>query len=73
MDEKLRNARILASKVKELANSMNLEFFFVTEGASSCSIRENEAVRNARKEHEKWETEHGFDPLEDWSNEKYEE
>lgn len=68
MDDKIKKARILANKVKELANSMNLEFFFVTEGASSCSIRENEAVRNARRQHEKWEIENGFDPNEDWSD-----
>lgn len=66
-DNKLDKARNLCKEVKELAKKYNLEFFFVTEGASACSINKNAAVRNARKCHEIWEKENGLDPKHDWS------
>lgn len=64
--DKISTSRRLAKEVKELASKYDLEFFFVTEGASCCHIKENEAIRNARREHEKWEIKHGFDPKEEW-------
>lgn len=68
-NDKLLKARELCSKVKELATQYGLPFFFVTEGASITSNNGCEAVRNARKCHEAWETDHGYDPKHDWSNE----
>lgn len=67
LDKKLLKARELCQEVKKLASKYNLEFFFITEGASCCNIKSNEAIRHARKEHEKWETQNGFDSKEDWS------
>ncbi len=63
----LRRVRRLCEEVKKLANSYDLEYFFITEGASSCHIKNNEAIRNARKKHEEWELSNGFDPKHDWS------
>lgn len=63
----LNRARSLCEEVKKLASTYDLEFFFVTEGASCCSIKNNEAVRNARAKHEEWEVANGFDPKRDWS------
>ncbi len=65
----LNRARSLCKRVEELASIYNLEYFFITEGASSCHIKNNDAIRTARKNHEKWEKEHGFNPQEDWSKE----
>lgn len=67
-----KEARSFCSEVKELAKKYNLDFFVVTEGASSYSCSKNtEAVKEARKSHVKWESSKGFDPLEDWAkNEK---
>lgn len=67
LDKKLLKARELCQEVKKLADKYNLEFFFITEGASCCNIKSNEAIRHAKKEHEKWETQNGFDSKEDWS------
>lgn len=66
-EDELNRARKLCEKVKRLAAIYDLEFFFVTEGASCCSIKNNEAVRNARIKHEEWEVANGFDPKHDWS------
>ncbi len=66
-NKKIQKARELCQEVKKLADKYNLEFFFITEGASCCNIKSNEAIRHARKEHEKWETQNGFDSKEDWS------
>lgn len=63
----LNRARRLCQEVKDLANKYDLEFFFLTEGASCCHIEKNAAIRNARKKHEEWERENGFDPKHDWS------
>lgn len=65
----LNRARLLCQEVNKLANKFNLEYFFITEGASSCHIKNNDAIRTARQNHEKWEKEHGFNPQEDWSKE----
>lgn len=70
-NEKILKSRKLCQEVKELASKYNLEFFFITEGASCCNIKTNEAVRHARKEHEKWEIKNGFNPEEDWSNSNF--
>lgn len=64
----LNKVRRLCMEVDQLAKKYGVEYFFVTEGASSCSINKNEAVRNARKCHEEWERANGYDPEEDWSN-----
>lgn len=64
----LNRARKLCEEVKGLAEKYNLEYFFITEGASSCHIEKNEAVRNARQKHEEWELANGFDPKHDWSD-----
>ncbi len=63
----LNKARSLCEEVKQLASLYDLEFFFITEGASCCSIKNNEAVRNARTKHEEWEIANNFDPKHDWS------
>ena len=42
----------------------------VTEGASVTNNNGCEAVKNARDNHIKWEEENGFDPNDDWSNNK---
>ena len=42
----------------------------VTEGASVTNNDGCEAVKNARDNHIKWEEENGFDPTEDWGNNK---
>lgn len=65
--EKLKKAREFCQKVKDLASEYDLSFFLVTEGASSVSNKDCEAVKNARDNHIKWELEHNLDPFEDWS------
>lgn len=67
-NEQLLKARELCSKVKSLATTYDLPFFFVTDGASITNNNGCAAVRNARQNHEKWELEHGFDPNQDWAN-----
>lgn len=69
VDDDLQKARLLCQEVSKLCQKYNLEYFFVTEGASCCHIKNNEAIRNARHNHEKWETTQGFDSKEDWSDE----
>lgn len=59
-------AREFCKEVKKLNKKYNMSFFFVTEGASVTDNRGNEAVRNARLCHEKWEKENGFNPKEKW-------
>jgi hypothetical protein len=68
-NEKVLKARELCSKVRDLVATYDLPFFFVTDGASITSNNGCDAVRNARKQHEKWELDHGHDPKHDWSNE----
>lgn len=65
----LNRVRRLCQEVKDLANTYNVDFFFVTEGASCCNISKNDAVRYHRECQIKWEVENGFDPEEDWSQE----
>lgn len=67
-DFELNKVRILCKEVSELARSYDVDFFFVTEGASVCSISHNEAVRHARNCHEEWERDNGYDPNEDWNH-----
>lgn len=64
----LNRVRRLCKEVKDLASTYNVDFFFVTEGASVCSVSRNDAVRYHREAQVKWELENGFDPNEDWSN-----
>lgn len=64
---KLKKARDFCSEVRELAKKYDLPFFVVTDGASSTDNNGCEAVRNARKMHEEWEKQKGYDPKEDWS------
>ena len=63
-------AREFCSEVKELSEKYNLPVFMVTDGASITSNNGCEAVNNARDNHIKWEEENGFDPQEDWGNDK---
>lgn len=64
--EKIEKSRKFCSEVRELAKKYELSFFIVTEGASATSNNGCEAVKNARKAHEKWEKEHGYNPEEEW-------
>ena len=52
---------------KKISKKYNLEYFFVTEGASSTKVENCGAVRNARNNHIEWEKENGYNPNEDWS------
>ena len=63
-------AREFCSEVKKLSEKYNLPVFMVTEGASVTNNDGCEAVKNARDNHIKWEEENGFDPTEDWGNNK---
>lgn len=51
----LERARRLCDEVSAIAHKYDLEYFFITEGASCCNSKKNEAIKNARKEHKKWE------------------
>lgn len=66
----LERVRKLCQEVANIAKIYDVEFFFVTEGASACHVIKNEAVHHARKEHEKWEVQNGYNPKEDWSKEE---
>ena len=63
----IEKARIFCKEVKKLGRQFNLNFFFLTEGASVTSNNGNPAIRHARKCHEEWERQNGFDPDEEWS------
>lgn len=54
-------AKEFVDKVRKLADEYNVNYFVVTDGYSSISNNGNDAVRNARKAHMKWEKEHGFE------------
>lgn len=69
VDDKRRKSRSFVSEVKKLAEEYNLPVFVVTDGASGYSNTGCEAVKHARKCHEKWELSNGEDPDEDWSKE----
>lgn len=69
-EDKILIARKFCKEVKELAEKYNLPFFVVTDGASAISNNGCPAVKNARDNHIKWESENGLDPYEDWSNDK---
>lgn len=62
--KQIEEARKFVSDVMEMANWRNLNVFVVTDGASGISNNGNQAVRNAREAHIKWEIEHGLDPNE---------
>lgn len=55
------SAKEFVDKVRKLADEYNVNYFVVTDGYSSISNNGNDAVRNARKAHMKWEKEHGFE------------
>ena len=61
-------ARKLCSEVKNLAKKYDANFYFVTDGASVTSNKGNQAVKTARQAVAKWEREHGFDDVEDWTD-----
>lgn len=65
---KIEKARHFCQDVRELAREYDLPFFIVTDGASSTSNNECEAVKYAREKHRQWELKNNFDPDEDWSN-----
>jgi len=66
-DNNLIKARAFCSEVEKISKKYNLEYFFVTEGASSTKVENCGAVRNARNNHIEWEKENGYNPNEDWS------
>lgn len=66
-ENNLIKARAFCSEVEKISKKYNLEYFFVTEGASSTKVKNSGAVRNARNNHINWEKENGYDPNEDWS------
>ena len=66
-DNNLIKARAFCSEVKKISKKYNLEYFFITEGASSTKVENCGAVRNARNNHIEWEKENGYNPNEDWS------
>lgn len=68
-DDKIK-ARAFCKDVQRLGKKYGLSYFFVTEGASCTMNNGNPAVRNARLKHEEWERNHGYDPDEDWSEDK---
>ena len=70
MNDNKTKAREFCSEVKKLSEKYNLPVFMVTEGASVTNNDGCEAVKNARDNHIKWEEENGFDPTEDWGNNK---
>ena len=67
--EKTQKSREFLREVEKLAQQYNLPFFIVTNGASICKNSGNDAVKNARENHKKWEVENGIDPNHDWSRE----
>ena len=76
IDEACKNqteARKFVRDVSNLAKKYDANYFIVTDGASGIHNNGNEAVKHARKCHEKWERSHGEDPDEDWSNQKLDE
>ena len=50
-DNNLIKARAFCSEVEKISKKYNLEYFFVTEGASSTKVENCGAVRNARNNH----------------------
>lgn len=70
MNDNKTKAREFCSEVKKLSEKYNLPVFMVTEGASVTNNNGCEAVKNARDNHIKWEEKNGFDPNDDWSNNK---
>lgn len=66
-------ARKFVAEVRRIAKKYDANYFIVTDGASGTSNDGNPAVNHARRVHEEWEREHGFDPDEDGSkgNESY--
>ena len=66
-ENNLIKARAFCSEVEKISKKYNLEYFFVTEGASSTKVENCGAVRNARNNHIEWEKENGYNPNEDWS------
>ena len=56
-DNNLIKARAFCSEVEKISKKYNLEYFFVTEGASSTKVENCGAVRNARNNHIEWEKE----------------
>lgn len=69
-NEKLNKAREFCARVRELADSYDLPFFIVTDGASATKNNGCETVKNARDNHIKWELANGHNPYEDWSKDK---
>ena len=70
MNDNKTKAREFCSEVKKLSEKYNRPVFMVTEGASVTNNNGCEAVKNARDNHIKWEEKNGFDPNDDWSNNK---
>lgn len=54
-NKKMEIARQFCKEVRQLAVKYNLPFFVVTDGASATLNNGYSAVKNARKNHIKWE------------------
>ena len=62
-----KDLRLFLNEVDKLAKLYNADYFIVTNGGSKYSNRGEGAIEHARRCHEDWEREHGFDPTEDWA------
>ena len=63
-------ARKLCNEVRSIATKYDVNFFFVTDGASCYSNGNNgynNAVKEMRKHMDDWEKKNGFDPDENWA------
>jgi len=63
-------AREFVKKVKDLASSYfpNMNYFFLTDGASTIHNNGNPAIKCCREALIKYEKSNGFNPKEDWSS-----
>jgi hypothetical protein len=64
--EKIIKSREFLREVEKLAQQYNLPFFIVTDEASMCKNNGNDAIKNARESHMRWECENGINPHHDW-------
>ena len=61
-------ARKLCNEVKILCKKYNMNFFFVTDGASCTSNNGNPAIKTCRDGLADWEETNGFNSKEDWGD-----
>ncbi len=64
----IEKVRQFLTEVSQLASKYKLPIFAVTNGASiTINSSSCDAVREARKNHIKWELKQGYDPFETWN------